>query len=173
MKPHAELLKNESIPVSAKLDRTEAPPTPTSRLVGLPPEIMASVRDQMAKAMSLKVMDNVSEMRLQLKPESLGQVTINVRMEEGSMVARIDVSQPQVRAAMEANLPQLRDALVTRGIQVDRIDILMASNSSSRESSNQSREKGKPSSKRRTEVDSVDAYDSTRYLGYNTMEYLI
>jgi flagellar hook-length control protein FliK len=141
--------------------------------VPLSPDIAASIQQQIAKEVSLKIQSNVSEMRVVLKPESLGEVTVNVRMENGTMVARIDVSQPNVRTALESNLPQLRDTLLHKGIQVDRIDILTASNSSSRESSNQPREKGKSSSKRRLEVEQVEANEPGRYLGYNTMDYLI
>ena len=123
--------------------------------------------------MSLKLAAKVSELRVTLKPESLGEVSINVRMEGGSMAAQIDVSQTHVRAAMEANLSQLRETLADRGIQVDRIDIMTSSDSTSQESSNPSRDRGGSSSERRSGPEEFDGYESPRYLGYNTIEYLI
>jgi flagellar hook-length control protein FliK len=172
IKEHAEVQRNQSLPVQNKVERHETV-TPQLKQATLPPELLQSVPDQVAREISLKLLDKVSEMKLVLKPESLGEVSINVRMEEGAMVARINVNQNQVRSALEANLPQLRDALTSRGIQVDRIDVLTSSNSSSRESQSQSRDKSRGSSKRRADVEGVEAYESTRFLGYNTVEYLI
>jgi flagellar hook-length control protein FliK len=141
--------------------------------INLPPDLLSSVHDQIAKAVSLKLMDNVSEMKVLLSPETLGEVTIKVRMEEGTMAARIDVNQPNVRTALEANLPQLKEALSSRGIQVERIDILNASFSSSKESNNQSREKTRGTLRRSEESDGLEAYEGGRFLGYNTLDYLV
>ena len=172
LKEHAELQRAQPVPFATKAERTEST-VAQQKQATIPADLLQTVPDQLAREISLKLMDKVSEMKVVLKPESLGEVSINVRMEEGSMVASIDVSHNQVRTALEASLPLLRDALTTRGIQVDRIDILTSSNSSSRESQSQARERGKGSSKRRGDVEGVEGYDSTRYLGYNTVEYLI
>ena len=153
--------------------RPNAPELGSAKTVNLPPDLLSSVQDQIAKAVSLKLTDNVSEMKVLLTPETLGEVTIKVRMEEGTMAARIDVSQANVRAALEASLPQLREALSSRGIQVERIDILNASYSSSKESHNQSREKSRGSLRRGEESDGLEAYEGGRFLGYNTLDYLV
>ncbi|MCX6135328.1 MAG: flagellar hook-length control protein FliK [Ignavibacteriales bacterium] len=171
-KEAAEIQRNQPTAFQARIERHETV-TVQQKQATFSPELLNSVPDQVAKEISLKLLDKVSEMRLVLKPESLGEVELNVRMEEGSMVARIEVSHNQVRTALEANLAQLSDALANKGIRVDRIDILTSSNSSSRESQSQGREKSKGGSKRRADVEGVEAYESTRFLGYNTVEYLI
>jgi flagellar hook-length control protein FliK len=172
IKIHTVLQRNQTASLPSRVDQHETAGVHVQQAT-LPPDLLVGVPDQVAREISLKLMDKVSEMKLVLKPESLGEVSINVRMEEGSMVARIDVTQNQVRSALEANLPHLRDALTNKGIQVDRIDILTSSNSSSRESQSQARDRSRGSLKRRGEVEGVEAYESTRYLGYNTVEYLI
>jgi flagellar hook-length control protein FliK len=148
-----------------------ATPTPAT-LRTLSPELAASIRDQIANGVSLRLLNQVSEMRIALKPESLGEVVVNVRMEDNAIVARIEVNQQNVKTALDANIGQLREVLVNKGIQVDRIDVLNASTASFKESNNHPQQKGKNSTKR-TDVDSGEPLESMRQLGYNTLEYLV
>ena len=173
-KDHAEVLKHQTSIMTVKVDaRQDVQQVPQAKSMPILSELLSGVHEQIAKEISLKVLSGTSEIRIMLKPEALGNVTVNIRMEEGTMVARIDVSQPNVRTALEANLPQLREALVNKGIQVDRIDVMTSAFSSSRESSNQQRERTKSGLKRGEEAEAVETYEAGRFLGYNTMDYLV
>jgi flagellar hook-length control protein FliK len=169
-----EIAKNQPVLTVPKVETRVDSQTPVQgKPVNLPPELLMNVHDQIAREVALKVSPNVSEIRIMLKPESLGTVTVHVRMEEGSMVARIDVNQPNVRTALEANLPQLRETLSGKGIQMDRIDVMASTFSSSRESSNPQHERPRPGLKRADDTEAVESYEAGRYLGYNTMDYLV
>jgi len=164
-------------PTDALLDlqaggHTAAANTISLKLPVIAPEIAASVRDQIANGVSLKILNNVSEMRVALKPESLGEVVVSVRMEDNAMVARIDVSHQSVKTMLDGNMAQLRDLLVNRGVQVDRIDVLNASTTSFSESNNHPQQKSKNSSKR-TINEAAESLEPMHQLGYNTLDYLI
>ena len=137
----------------------------------LPAALSRSVVDQVIKEMAIQIRGNSSEMRITLQPESLGEVSLKIRMEDGKMQAQIDVTQPAVKAAIETNMPQLRQALSARGIEVQRIDVFVPEQSLSKESG----EGGSDRPKRRggkahPGLDAVEQYQSVKMMGYNTMD---
>jgi len=173
MKDLVDALKQQSLVVDTKADVSQA--TGSSQAVSPRvslADLVASIHEQIANSISLKLPNHVSEMRVALKPESLGEVVVNVRMEDNTMVARIDVSHQNVKAMLDANIAQLHEVLVNKGIRVDRIDVLDASNASMRDSNSNPRGKPKGSSKNKPN-DSVETLEPMRQLGYNTLEYLI
>lgn len=144
------------------------------KLPPLTPELSRSIIDQIAKEMTFRVRDNVSEIRLSLKPESLGEVVVNMQMEESKITAQINVDQSNVKAAVESQLPQLRQTLAERGIQIHRIDVLVADQSLARESRDQQSGKSKKrNGEGLTGIEEHDINYSPRSLGYNTIELLI
>jgi hypothetical protein len=172
-KGHTDAVKHQTMPVQMKEEFLRNPAEVLeTKLAALSPKVVTSIRDQVIEGMSLKVLNNASEMRITLKPESLGEVVVSVRMDDAAMVARIDVNHQNVKAVLDANISQLHTVLVERGIQVDRIDILDSSSASSRQSDSRPPEKEKSSSKRRTD-EPVESFDTIWQLGYNTLDYLI
>ena len=141
----------------------------------LTPELSQSVIEQVAKGLALQVQGKVSEMRLTLKPETLGEMAVKVRVEDGKMQAQIDVSQPAVKAVVESNLPQLRQALSDSGIEVQRIDVFATAQDAARESNGSRGEKPRHRGGRRggTVVEATEPNPATRMMGYNTMEIII
>lgn len=63
------------------------------------------------------------EARIQLHPEELGRVDVRVRRREGRMVATLTVERPETSAEIEAHLPELRDALAERGLELDEVEV--------------------------------------------------
>lgn len=138
----------------------------------LPPETTRSVISQVVKEAAMQVRGETSEMRIRLVPASLGEVTLNVRMEGGQMNAQIDVSHAGVKAALESNMGQLREALSSRGIDVQRLDVYhndqsMTRNAGGDQGDRYRRQGGKRHS---YATDAIEQYDTGRLLGYNTME---
>jgi flagellar hook-length control protein FliK len=113
-------------------------------------------------------------MRLRLEPESLGDLALRVRVEDGKMQARIEVSQPAVKAVIEGNLPQLRQALASQGIQMDRIDISTQDRSLSRGNSEGSggRERRRTAKEAGAPLQETSV-QNVRMLGYNTIELIM
>lgn len=145
----------------------------TEQLSPLTPELSKSVIDQITKELTFRMKDNVSEIRVLLKPESLGEVVVSMQMEESKITAQINVDQSNVKAAVEAQLPQLRQTLAERGIDIHRIEVFVADQSLARESRDQQSGKSK---KRGGNIIGSEEHDlnySPRSLGYNTIELLI
>lgn len=63
------------------------------------------------------------EARIQLHPEELGRVDVRVRRREGRIVATLTVERPETSAEIEAQLPELRDALEAKGVELDEVEV--------------------------------------------------
>ena len=110
---------------------------------GFSTEMGGDVLDQVIKQISLRVVRQSSEIRVRLEPESLGEVIVKVRVENNQVDAQIDVTQQSVKQILEAGLPQLRHALSERGVDFQRLDVVVDGHSSSEESRNESDGGGK------------------------------
>ncbi|MDH3251708.1 MAG: flagellar hook-length control protein FliK, partial [Ignavibacteria bacterium] len=138
----------------------------------LPPDVARSVIDQVARELAQRIGDQGSEIKLRLKPETLGELALKVKLENGAMTAQIDVTQAGVKAALESNLADLRVALQSRGIEVKSIDIFSQSEMSSN-AGGQMQSRSHSNGKRRFAFDSTARYQSSRQMGYNTIEIII
>jgi flagellar hook-length control protein FliK len=141
-------------------------------LTSLPPETAKSVMDQVVKGAALQVRGDTSEMHIRLIPESLGEVTVSVRMEGGQMQAQIDVSHPSVKAALESNISQLREALNSHGIDVQRLDVCQYGQSMAGDNGGSQSNRSKRQNTRHHSyaTDAIEQFDTGRLLGYNTIE---
>ena len=153
-------------------DAVAVPHNPASPLT---PELSHSVLEQVVKGLAFQVQGNISEMRLMLKPESLGDMALKVRVEDGKLQAQIDVSQPAIKAIVETNLSQLRQELTNSGIDVQRIDVFAAAQDLARESAGNRGDKPKHRGNRRPEavVEATEPNKAVKMMGYNTMEVII
>jgi hypothetical protein len=63
------------------------------------------------------------EAQLQLHPESLGQVTIHLKVEGGEVHARLWVTDPASVQAVQDGRPHLEAALKEQGLQLGSFDL--------------------------------------------------
>jgi len=156
------------------------PPSP-GRAEGKASVQHPAIPEDFARNLVVKVSDELrahiegksSEVRVMMKPESLGELSLRVTMENGKLAATMDVSQSAVRNALEAQLPQLREALASHGIDIQRFDIISTGETHSQQSKG-----GQPShkhtrSKKHGLSEVEENIDATRFLGYNTVEYIV
>lgn len=135
----------------------------------LSPGMTASVVNQIVKGLVIRSSEKGTEARLVLEPESLGTVKLSIAVEDDKMVARINVANADVKSVVQANLPQLHEALAARGIDIRRIDVFSAEPGSGRDRGNGSGTGQKGSSGRRGNEDEEEVRQG-RSLGYNTLE---
>jgi flagellar hook-length control protein FliK len=64
-----------------------------------------------------------SEMVIRLKPEHLGELTLKIAVDSGVVSATFHTSNAEVRAAIEASLPQLRQDMANQGLKVDNVGV--------------------------------------------------
>lgn len=80
------------------------------------------VMNQIVQRLSYTFMNgNEGEIRVFLRPESLGDLQVKVRLEHEVMVAKFVAQSQEVKAIIENNLGQLRDALEQQGIKIGKM----------------------------------------------------
>lgn len=70
---------------------------------------------KLVKTMESLVTEERSEVRIELKPEHLGELKIRISMERGIMTAEFMVESRRVQELISAQLPQLYTALQEQG----------------------------------------------------------
>lgn len=65
----------------------------------------------------------LSEARISLYPEHLGQVDVKITMQNGHMVAQFVTEHAFAKESLEAQLAQLRTALQSQGLQVGKLEV--------------------------------------------------
>lgn len=66
---------------------------------------------------------DISELHINLKPETLGEVSIKLVMEKGAMTARILVENSQVKSLIDSSLPQIKENLKNQNINVASLNV--------------------------------------------------
>ncbi len=64
-----------------------------------------------------------SEMVIKLKPEHLGEMTLKIAVENGAVTATFHTPNADVRSAIEASLPQLKQDMASQGLKVDYVGV--------------------------------------------------
>lgn len=134
-------------------------------------ELPRTALNDIVRAISMRHGQDSSEIKFKLKPDNLGELVIRVRMEGGKMIAQAEVAHASVKAALEHQLPQLREMLASKGIDLQRFDVY-----SEKHSGNEHEKDGRwprhPEDRGKGEspIDTIDPYQTKRSLGYNTIE---
>ncbi len=92
-------------------------------LINDKPVEVKEVIDQIVRKAELVLRQNASEIRINLKPEFLGKMTIKIAVEQGIVTARFLTENMQVKHLLESNLNTLRQALESQGIKVERTEV--------------------------------------------------
>lgn len=82
----------------------------------LPPQEFRATVSQTLEQVAWMSREGVHQARLQLEPAHLGRVDIWLDLEAGEARLHLGAQQAQVREALEAVLPRLRDALAEQGM---------------------------------------------------------
>lgn len=76
-------------------------------------------------------LQGVTEARISLNPEHLGQVDIKITMQNGQLVAQFMTRNSDARELIDQQMSQLRSALQGQGLQVEKLEVTQSSQSSS------------------------------------------
>lgn len=91
------------------------------------PRMAQNIFSQIVQKAKLINEPGLSEMSIQLKPNFLGKLNLNISVENGTVTAKFDAENHQVKAIIEANLNTLRDALSNQGVKVDQLVVNVGS----------------------------------------------
>jgi flagellar hook-length control protein FliK len=78
---------------------------------------------QIVDSAKLRFQNGQGEMRIQLKPESLGHVRLNISTNQHQVMVKVVAELPMVKELLESNLPQLRAELQGQGLEIDKFDV--------------------------------------------------
>ncbi|MGU3469629.1 flagellar hook-length control protein FliK [Paenibacillus sp. D51F] len=79
------------------------------------------------KKLDVSSSSGMTEARLTLTPENLGQVDVKLQIHNGQLTALFAADSPAAREAIENQLGQLRMSLQNQGFQVERLDVSASS----------------------------------------------
>ena len=88
-----------------------------------PRTIEESVMNQLADKVQTAIKTGVTEIRLLLKPESLGEMRVKLTMDGDKVMGKIYVENQQVKHIVESNLQTLKDSLAQHNLQAGSFDV--------------------------------------------------
>lgn len=102
---------------TASADAPDVPaPPPEARFAEANhPSIVRSIRQEL--------LPTGGTMRLRLDPAELGAIQVTVRMRDGAMTASFETSSDHATSLLSHSLGQLKAALESQGVQVDRLHV--------------------------------------------------
>lgn len=100
-----------------------------------------------------------TQMVIKLKPEHLGELTLKVTVENGTVSASFHSDNSQVRGMLETSLAQLKQDLTTQGIKVDTVGVYGGLGQFLSDSQSQSGQQGQNSRFKNQKIDLADFED--------------
>ena len=97
--------------------------TPVQAPAAASPSTPVATVAQVEGSLRWMLKSGAQEARLQLHPESLGQVTIHLKVEGGEVHARLWVTEPASVQAVQEGRPHLEQSLKEQGLQLGSFDL--------------------------------------------------
>lgn len=119
--------------------------------------------EHVLKNMKVTLSEGFSEAKLSLFPKNLGHIDVKISMHDGQLIAQFAAESLAAKQMLENQLPQLRQALLTQGLQVEKLEVTQSQNMQSGMFQEQRREQAFSQSQRQNKngsgsynVDSLD-----------------
>ena len=84
---------------------------------------------QIVEKAVLQVKSNQPEIKITLKPEFLGQLKLRISTMDHQVIVRILTESPLIKEIIENNIDQLKAALQSQGLEIDKLDVCIAQDS--------------------------------------------
>ena len=104
--------------------------------------LKADVTNQIIEKAETMLREDKTEMILQLKPESLGKISLKIIHERGEIIARFVAESEQVKAVLEGNMQLLKDSLQKSGVAVQSLEVSVGQQGEQQKSWNDRRNEG-------------------------------
>ena len=85
------------------------------------------IMEQIVQQMRVTISNEITTMEMQMNPENLGKVYVNISSEEGVVNAQFHATNEVVKEALETQIATLRESLNQAGVKVDAIEVTIAS----------------------------------------------
>ena len=87
----------------------------------------ALIMNQITDYMKAQVSEGMSELEMQLHPESLGNLHVRLIAKEGMLTAQFTAQNDAVKATLESQMIQLQETFEEQGVKVEAIEVMVAS----------------------------------------------
>ncbi len=81
------------------------------------------IMDQILNYMKIQLKPGMDQLEMQLHPESLGTVHVQLTSKGGEVTAEFHVQNESVKAALETQITELRDNLREQGVKVEAVEV--------------------------------------------------
>ncbi len=101
------------------------------------------IMEQITESIKVDISNELSEVNLKLHPESLGSVSVKISANhEGILTAHFTAQNESVKAIIESQAVVLREALESKGVTVEAIEVAVQSHEFERNLSDQGKRQG-------------------------------
>jgi flagellar hook-length control protein FliK len=106
---------------------------------GKAPDILSShhfeesVMNQLTDKMNVVLKSGITELRVMLRPESLGEVHLKIRLDGDVVMGKMYVENQQVKHIIESNMNVLKDSLAQHNLQTGTFDVNVSHGDDARE----------------------------------------
>lgn len=114
---------NTQTDIASFADIIKSEDTTAANIIKEPVDARTFVIRQVVEKVETLVNEDKKEVVMQLKPDSLGKITLRVIHERGEIVARFVAENDQVKSILESNMQMLRDSLQRNGVSVQSLSV--------------------------------------------------
>jgi len=114
---------NTQTDIASFADIIKSEDTSAANIIKEPVDARTFVIRQVVEKVETLVNEDKKEVVMQLKPDSLGKITLRVIHERGEIVARFVAENDQVKSILESNMQMLRDSLQRNGVSVQSLSV--------------------------------------------------
>lgn len=118
--PFLQQTENFAVKDAAFIQATEAPNAYFS-------EDTLRIMNQITDYMKGQVLDGISELEMQLHPESLGSLHIKLTAKDGALTAQFTAQNDMVKNVLESQMISLKENFKEQGVTVDAIEVTVES----------------------------------------------
>ena len=111
---------------------------------------------QIVEEIRASVNENVSSLEMQLNPESLGKLNIQLVSKNGEITANIVAQSEAVKEVIESQIVMLKETLLEQGIKIEAVEVTVASKGFEENFENQERENEEHKPKRHISKQELD-----------------
>lgn len=113
-----EFFNISEITNNSKVFNTSLPKTQALRNIN-----NTEIINQIMEKIKISIKPEISEVKMLLKPEQLGEVTLKIATQNGIVTAQFIAESQKIKEVIEANFNQLRDMLSEQGINVGALEV--------------------------------------------------
>ncbi len=89
-------------------------------------QLTANIVNQVIEQIKLRVTEDVTSMELQLTPEALGKINLQVSAKDGVVTAQITTETLIAKEAIESQVALLKENLNEQGVKVEAVEVTVA-----------------------------------------------